>query len=123
MAYEHTGTRHSKPAGVDLSLKQYHFAKDDGTGQYVTAGDGDVVSGALINDPEQGQMATIQSNDEVLVVAGAALSIGDVVASDANGQAKLAGSGDHPAGQVQIASGGAGEVITVKLEIGLTPLA
>jgi len=124
MAFTHMGHRFSKKAAVDLSTAgQNRFVKDNGSGESVLCGLGDLAEGVCLNDPELGQTATIQSSHHVKITTGGSIAVDAVVASDASGNAKVAGSGDYPLGVAKTASGGAGEVITIDLQLTLTPLA
>lgn len=123
MSFYHLGDRVTKLAGADLSASTMKLVKDNGSGAAVLCGAGESPLGVLMNDPTSGQPATIQHGGTVKVMAGAAVTVGAKVASDASARVVTATSGTHPVGTALEAASGAGAIIAVKLEITLTPLA
>jgi len=78
-------------AGADLSAKQYYFVKQHSTaGQCVVAGAGEAALGILQNAPASGAIARVRMFGRSRLVAGAAISIADPVASGAAGKGKTA---------------------------------
>ena len=124
MSFEKPLLVQSLESAVDLTnVGQYRAVKDDGTGKMVLAGAGELVIGVCQNNPGTGQTGTYMSEGVSKMVCAGSIAIGAKVASDASGNATVAGSGDHPIGIALEASGGSGEIIAVKLDITLTPLA
>jgi len=116
MAYEKRGeTLPGIAAGADLSSTgQHRFVDLDGSGEAVLAGAGAAVAGVLENAPAQGEAAAIMGPGSVSKVeAGAAVSAGADVTSDASGRAVTSASGNYIAGKAINAAGGAGELISV----------
>lgn len=78
----------SLKAGADLSAKQYYFVELDSNGA-VTACNGatDKAIGVLQNDPTSGQAALVCILGRTKVIADAAIAIGDLLGTSADGQA------------------------------------
>ena len=76
-------------AGADLSAKQYHFVKLNGTGTQVVACNGvtDKPIGVLQNKPTSGQAAEVMMLGISKVVGDANLAIDDLIGTSADGQA------------------------------------
>lgn len=76
-------------AAADLSAKQYHFVKLNGTGTGVVACNGatDKPIGVLQNKPTSGQAAEVMMLGISKVVGDANLAIDDFIATSADGQA------------------------------------
>ena len=82
-------------AGADLSTKQYYFVKLDSSGEAVVcSGATDKPVGVLQNNPTAGQAAEIVVVGLTKVSSNAALAIGDLIGTSADGQAdaKIAGT-------------------------------
>lgn len=102
-------------AGSDLSSNQGYFVALS-SGQVATAGDGARAIGVLRNKPAAaGRAAEVQDMGIARVVTGAAVAVDAQVASDTNGKAVTAASGDHVMGIALSASDGDTEVISVLL--------
>lgn len=107
-------------AGADLSAKQYYFVELDSDG-HVTACNGatDKAIGVLQNDPTSGQAALVCVFGRTKVSADAALSIGDLVGTSADGQADAKTPGtdtsDYVKGIVTKATANAGEIAEIIL--------
>ena len=124
MSFEKPVLVQSLPAAADLSTAgQYRAVKGDGAGAMVLAGAGELALGVCQNNPSLNQTGTYMSEGVSKMVAGGSFAEGDVLAADASGNAVVAGSGDFPIGTALQASGGAGEIRAVKLDITLTPRA
>jgi len=116
MAYEECIKTISRPASGDLSSNQFYFVDINASGQVATAGDGADAVGVLQNDPDTaGHAANVAINGVSRVSAGAGVSQGDDVASDTNGQAVTAASGDVVLGKALEAASGSGSIIPVLL--------
>lgn len=90
MTTQANGVDITRLAGADLSSSQYHFVKLDTNGEVVLSGAGEDAIGVLQNKPADGQAATVRVGGLSKVVAGAAITAGARVASDASGKAKTA---------------------------------
>lgn len=92
MAYEIQGFDiGTLEAGSDLSTHQHKFVLVNSSGQVALAGAGGPAIGVLQNKPSaQGHSASVRVLGVSKVVAGAAVTRGDQVASDANGKAATA---------------------------------
>lgn len=102
-------------AAADLSGSQYHLVVCDSNGLAALAGDGATnVIGVLQNKPGQGEAAAVMVVGVTKVVASAAITAGDQLASTANADVETAATtGDGLVGVALTAAGGAGEVITM----------
>lgn len=94
-------TRETMIAGADLSAKQWTFVIGNTTDRtVVNATDGQAADGVLINTPTSGAAATVVTAGRVMIEVGTGgLTAGDAVASDANGEAITAASGDIVVGK------------------------
>lgn len=82
-------------AGADLSAKQYFFVSVSADGQVDPTGDGADADGVLQNNPDAaGKAATVAVAGVVKVSCGGVVTRGGPVASDGNGEAVSAASGD-----------------------------
>ena len=102
-------------AGGDLSTKQYYFVKLDSTQQVIIAAAAtDKVLGILQNKPESGEAARVRIFGRSKVIGDAALSIGDLIGTSADGQADAKTPGtdttEYVKGIVTKAVSNAGEV-------------
>lgn len=78
----------TRPAGGDLSAKQYHFVKLNSSGQVVIiAANTDKPYGILQNAPSTGQAAEVMLCGISKVSADADLTIGNQIGASADGQA------------------------------------
>lgn len=94
-------TRETYIAGADLSAKQWTFVIMNTTDRtVVNATDGQAADGVLINTPESGKAATVVTAGRVMIEVGTGgLTAGDLVASDANGEAITAATADIVVGK------------------------
>jgi hypothetical protein len=117
MAYDNRGTNlPGIVAGADLTAAQHRFVSIDGTGRADLTGAGLLITGALENNPDIDQAASIQGPGSVVKIeASAAIVAGAAVASAANGQGVTAASGNYIAGECVEAAGAAGELCSVFL--------
>jgi len=106
-------------AAADLSAKQYRFVKLDSAGKWALASaQGEFCQGVLQNKPKAGEPADvllISGGGVTKIVAGAAISAGGVVTTQADGDGDPATSGDEVLGVALEAASGAGEIISVAL--------
>jgi len=116
MAVEQALTNVSLRASGDLSAYQFRFVKLNASGQVVLAGDGEWAIGVLQNKPTAaGQGATVAISGISKAVAGGTLTPGNAVASDAQGRAIRAGTGDYILGVALESATAAGQVVSVLL--------
>lgn len=103
-------------AGADLSSKQYFFGAIAADGQIDPAGDGVAADGVIANNPDTaGQPCNLTVSGVSPISAGEALTVGMFLASDANGQAVEATSGDYIMGKCVGAAGAANELGSILL--------
>lgn len=89
MAYEiGIGADFPFEAAADLSAKQFFFVKVDSAGKVALAAADNLAIGVLQNKPKSAEAASVRVHGISKVVAGAAITRGDRVGSDANGKAR-----------------------------------
>lgn len=116
MAYEIPGfTLGTRPAGADLTTKQYFFVKLNSSENAVLAGDGEFAIGALQNKPDSGQAAQIMIDGVTKILCGGSVTGGGPVASDAAGKCVNAAGGDVVLGTA-LEDGSDGQIISVLLQ-------
>lgn len=113
MAYEIPGFSFSLVAASDLSTHQYKFVNVDTTGKAALGGAGTRSIGVLQNKPTLGQIGTVVVTGVSKVVAGAAVTAGDEIMSDATGRAITAVATNQGLGVALSAAAGAGVIIPV----------
>lgn len=102
-------------AGADLSAKQFYFVKQSADETVVVcAAVTDLPVGILQNNPLSGQGASVMIIGESKVNADAALAVGNLIGTAADGQAAVYAPGTdttkYICGQVTKAVGNAGEI-------------
>ena len=107
----------AKAAGEDLSSSLMYLANLDSSGNFVLAGAGEFVWGAITEGGTSGNSSTVQTGGIAKVSAGAAVSIGDKVASDASGQG-IPWTTGHWLGYARSAAANADEIIEVLVDRG-----
>lgn len=114
MATQDLGKTESLPAYGDLSAAQFHFVSIRGDGRIQRCGAGAAPDGVLQNKPAATDRAgcVMKGPGRTKVVAGAATTLGAYGASDANGHAVDAVTGDHIAGKFMEAATAAGDVVS-----------
>lgn len=115
MAYEENMRKlGSLTASADLRTHQYKWVKLSGAGTVtVCAASTDEPIGVLLNKPNTGEAAEIATDGIVKVVAGAAITAGAALMSDASGRAITAATaGNKTFGKALEAASGAGQVIS-----------
>lgn len=123
MAYTENLRTLSFEANADLSSNQYHFVKLSTDGQLAVAGDGEDAVGVLLDVPDTaGHVGAVAIAGVSKVKAGAAVSIGDDVASDASGRGVTAVTSDVVLGTALQAASEAGEIISVLIQKKPNPL-
>lgn len=84
-------------AQADLSTKQFYLVKKDTSNKdgVVLSGDGNAAIGVLINKPASGKVAKVQVGGVAPVKVGSTgLTVGVELASNANGEAVTATTGE-----------------------------
>lgn len=105
-------------AAVDLSAAQHHFISIDASGNAALSGAGAVVDAVLENNPVAGVAVSLMGPGSIAkVVSAAAIAAGAKVASDASAEATTALSGNYIAGTALNATSGAGELVSVWLNM------
>ena len=102
---------YARNAGADLSEKLNYFAHVDTDGDIVLAGDGEHVIGTIIEAAAENRPVTVQFGAIGKVIAGDAITAGEMIASDADGKAVPAAVGDHVVG-IALAGAAAGEIFS-----------
>jgi hypothetical protein len=115
MAYEEALTNISIVADGDQSGNQYKFMKLGADGIDVQDSSGAACVGVLQTKPADGTMGAVAISGISKMVAGAALTRGAAVQSDAQGRAIAAVSGGYPQGVAVEAASAAGEIVPVLL--------
>lgn len=114
MANQQRGNPKTFTAGADLSAKQFYFVKMS-SGNVVACGDGERAIGVLQDKPTaSGKAAAVNTaeGDILKVVCGGTVTIDGDVASDADGAAVDATTGDIILGTAREA-GAAGQLIEI----------
>lgn len=118
MAYEYRArerafSSHTANADYSADAAQYRFVTTDGSGGVSYTGDGALAHGVLYNKPASGEAAEVALLGDILRVrAGGTIAAGANVASDANGQAVTATSGEVILGEC-LEGGASGQIISV----------
>lgn len=107
-AYEIPGSRFSLPAAA--AVERYHFVSVDANSNGVTATATTAIVGVSMNKAAANEVLEV-ADGIVMVEAGAAITAGVAVTSNATGQAV---AGEGPAIALTAATA-AGEIITVKI--------
>jgi hypothetical protein len=123
MAFEYEMTQDVRTyfAGEDLSAKQYYFVKRDSSGNIVAiTGDTDLPWGVLLNKPSaSGRMAQVCRKGIVKLSADAAILVGAVLGTSADGQAttRVVGTDTtkYVVGTAEEAASGAGSLIAAAI--------
>mgnify|MGYP000034408268 CR=1 FL=1 len=113
MAYNNIeGMVETYAAGADLTTSQYLFVKTDGAG-VVVCGAGETAVGVLFNNPAITQAGSVVRGGDPQVYAGTALAAGINIASDANGKAVVADTGDVILGTTRLAAAAGGDLVMI----------
>lgn len=106
---------YAQNAGADLSAKLFFIAKVDTDEDIILAGAGEAALGVIREAAVQDKPVTVQYGGIAKVSAGAAFNAGVLLASDTNGQAVLATSGQYSIGMALQAAGAQNEIVSVRL--------
>lgn len=111
-----------RPAGADLSAKQYYIVKLDGSANYVLASAAtDKLSGVLMNKPESGETALVYSRGKAPVIAGGNIAIGDRLTSDGSGKAIATTTEDNIVLGEALQAASANEIFEAQINITHVP--
>jgi len=103
-------------AGADLSSSQFLVVKQNSSAQIVLAGASDTTQvGVLQDKPASGKAGCVAVSGLTKAVAGAAVTAGVAVTSDASGKVIAATTGKKIIGYAWTAAAGANEIISVLL--------
>jgi hypothetical protein len=125
-AYEIPGFKFSPKAGADLSAaaNQYKFVKLDANGDVVAiAAATDIPIGVLQNLPTSGQEAEVMVDGITKLQADAAISVGAIIGTSADGQAdvKVLGTDltEHVVGVALTPAAAAGNYFSALIRCGI----
>jgi hypothetical protein len=107
----------AKPSAVDLTGKEFRFAKRvlaNGESAFNLAGLGEQVAGVISEGKAVGLHTSVDTGNQLKVVAGATITPGQFVSSDANGAARVAAAGHVIAAQ-SINGAAAGELLEIDM--------
>lgn len=116
MAFEIDKLTISLPTATDLSSHLYCAVTVDGNGNAVLPAADGVAIGVLQNNPKSGQTAAVRVEGVSMMVASAAVTAGQLVTVDANGEAVPAATGNYVIGIALDSVAAAGEQISVLLK-------
>lgn len=116
MAVIQTRDTRTFEAGEDLSAAQFHFVTLEADGQVDLAdAAGENCIGILLNAPAAaGRAATVAISGKVMVEAGASVTAGDALQTNAAGEAITAATGDYVMGYA-LEDGVDGQIIAMEL--------
>jgi hypothetical protein len=104
-------------ASADLSASQFCFVTLNGSGQLALPSAGGDAIGVLQDKPDAagrvGLVGLLEGSGRLKVVAGATLTPGQKVQSDASGHAIVAATGDRELGTVLV-GGASGELVEIQ---------
>ena len=117
MSYEIPGFSFPLPSAADYRTGngQFRFVKVNSSGKAVQTVAAEVAIGVRQNTPNTDQAMTIVNSGISLVEAGAAVTAGSLVQSDATGRAIVATTGNAILGQAMETASAAGVLIAVLL--------
>ncbi|HZT29506.1 MAG TPA: capsid cement protein [Bryobacteraceae bacterium] len=117
MAYEQTLRTIAAPASADLSASQFCFVVVNSSGQLALPSAGGEADGILQDKPNaqgvQAELAVLGVSKVVVGTGG--VTAGDLLATDANGKAVTAASGNKILGRA-LATGAAGVIIPALIQ-------
>lgn len=113
MAYEEALLSITRPAAVGLIGLQYRFVTVDASGNLALTGNGAEADAVLQDKPTAtGNAAAAAIVGVSKVEAGASFNAGDLLTSDGNGKAKVAGTGDVINARA-LEAGASGRIVSV----------
>lgn len=122
IAYEIPGFKHTAPAAADLSAGQYFGCKVDGAGRAARCDADDQMIGVQQNKPDAIDRATeLMQTGVSKASAGAAVTQGAAVKTDANGQFIDAVSTDDAVGFAMTGASGINVIFSLLLVPHIVP--
>lgn len=103
----------AKPSTVDLTGKEYHFAKRV-AGGFAICGNKEKPAGVISEGKAVGLWSSIKTGNQIKVKAEAAIAVGDKVGSNANGAAVVAAATWYCVGEAMSAAAN-GELVTINV--------
>lgn len=103
-------------AAADLSGNRYYTGQINSSGQ-VALGGAAAAQGVIMNAPASGEAVLLQVAGLAKVVAAAAITAGDIVASNAAGKVAAATTGQRALGIAVEAAAADGDVIQILLGV------
>lgn len=105
----------AKIAAVDLSAHMFRAVKIDANGKFAKAGAGEVCTGIMVDDPKAGEVGTAQVKDICRFEAAEAFTPETLLASDADGKARIALAGDYILAKALQGAAAGGAIVEVQL--------
>ena len=108
----------ANPSNSNLTGKEFFFAKRvnaSGESRFDLAGNGEQVAGVISEGKPVGQSTSVDTGNQLKVVASGVINPGQYVASDANGKAKVAATGNVIAGQAINRTAADGELLEIDM--------
>lgn len=104
-------------AAADLSAKQYHFVRLSAAQKCNQASEAanSATVGVLQNKPKVDEFATVGFFGKSKIVAGGAVTAGDILTTNSSGRAAVVTSGQMAAGRSLDTAGADGDIITALL--------
>jgi hypothetical protein len=115
MAYEIPGFSYTLVSVADLSASQFRFVDVNNAGKAVVPSLGGPVVGVRNNKPRANEEATVVGTGISIVEAGAAITVGAYVTTDATGRVITAATGHQIHGRALETASGAGVFVAVLL--------
>jgi hypothetical protein len=115
MASAQHGNLRQAPTVSDLSGSTGLAVVVNSSGQCVLAGAAVIIDGVLVDDPKNGQAGTYQVRDVAKVVAGAAITRGANLTTNASAQFIAATTGNPIVAKALDAAGAASQVIRAEI--------
>jgi hypothetical protein len=104
----------AKPSTVDLTGKEFHLATRV-AGGFALCGLGGKAAGVISEGKAVGLHTSIKTGNQLKVLAGTNIAVGDKVTSDANGKLRVVGAGHEQFG-IAMSAGANGELVTVEVD-------
>lgn len=105
----------AKESAVDLTGKEFHFIARAADGRFALPVLGGKVAGVCQEGKAAGRHSSVATGNQLKVLAGAVLAVGDKVSAMADGRAKVAAVGEQIVAEV-IAGAAIGELAEIDFE-------
>lgn len=102
----------AKESAVDLTGKEYRFIARAADGRFTLPVLGGKVAGVCQEGKAAGRHSSVATGNQLKVIAGAVLAVGDKVSAMADGRAKVAAVGEQIVGEV-MAGAAVGELAEI----------